>query len=252
MKKSIQIIFLVVLMPLAAHARPVNIGIFNFAPWGIQENNQLTGIVWEQAKALFKNTTLEPIANFSSYSRMILQLKSAQLDCAIFIRNPEDDNSLNFISHLHDLKVSVISRKGLEINDYSDFYNQHKSMVIGFARGAQFFFSKLYHDLQVQTHLVPAQHQGPLMITRGRIDAFVGVSKTMLYEIRQENLLDQIIYPGYPVAKFQVWLQCSKTFSISKANLQALKTSARTLRLEGTFDAIIDKWIPPLSKTRPD
>ena len=82
------------------------------------------------------------------------------------------------------------------------------------------------------------------MIVRERIDAFVGITKTMQYEIHRGKLADKLNFPGYPVTQLPVWLQCSKKSAISDNDLLILKTSAEKLKLDGTLDAIIGQWIP--------
>ncbi|NRA19740.1 MAG: transporter substrate-binding domain-containing protein [Oceanospirillaceae bacterium] len=245
MIKYTLLLLLLISPAISLQAKEIKIGIFDFAPWGMQVADRVTGIVWQQALAIFKQTEFTPVAHFSSYSRMFKQLEAGQIDCSLMIKSMQNSDSLNVISYLYDLKASVISRKGIKINNFADFYNPQLK-VIGFARGTNFLFPKLFNDPKVKLHIVPSQHQGPLMIARGRIDAFVGMTETLLYELRQENLLDQMNFPGYPVSQFPVWLQCSKRSLLSAMDLAAIKQAADKVRAKDTFTTIIEQWIAPI------
>lgn len=247
--KVIKILLIVtILLSVNSYATEVKFGVFNFRPWGMQVENEVTGMIWDQALAIFKSSDHSISAVISSYPRMIKSLKTGELDCAIITKNNKNSDTLDFVSHVHDLEVIVISKVGVKVDRYSDFIFPDRKAIVGFANGTAHLYPQLYNDPRITAHIVPKMKQGPLMLSRERIDFFVGVSASLLYEIRKTQLFEKINYPGFLVTTLEVWLQCSKKSSLTEIDYQQLRTKITQLKIKNTFTRIINKWIPPVIK----
>jgi ABC-type amino acid transport substrate-binding protein len=236
-----------VLFSTYASASPtsnIRFGIIGFAPWGMKENHKVTGVFWDQAKAILNEVQLQGSPAYAAYPRIIKQLKEGHVDCSIFTKNILNDKYYHFVSYLYDLNVTVISRKGLIINSYDDFFDDENIKVVGFPNGGENFFPTLFADPFVKKQILPSQEQGPAMIQRGRIDAFIGIEKTLIYEVDKQGLKGSISFTGYNVSALPVWLQCSKKSSLTQQDLDTLKHAVEKLKSQNAFQKIIQLWLP--------
>jgi polar amino acid transport system substrate-binding protein len=219
-------------------------GIIGFAPWGIQKDNLTTGIFWDQSLKILKETGFTGEPSYATYPRMIKQLREGSIDCAIFTKNSSESEYFHFVSYMFDLNVTVISRTGISINKYEDFLSNKKIKIVGFPNGGSNYFPKLYNNPNVKKHIVPTQKQGPAMIKRGRIDAFIGIEKTLIYEVNKQGLIDNINFTEFNVNTLPVWLQCSKKSYITQKDLDSLKIAVENLKSRNAFQQIIKHWLP--------
>lgn len=224
---------------LAADPQVARLGIFEFEPWGMERDGDAAGIVWDQARELFAGSgvKLEPVV--LPYPRMQEFLREGKLDVGLFIRYEQNGDYLDFVSPLHELKVVVISPRGSAFAKYADFAGKS----VGFPLGGSGFFSKLYADAQIRRVELETQRQGVQMIAAGRLDGFVGIDKTIAYEMNKAGLGEKVTFPGFEAATLEVWLQISKKSKLSAAQRAALEARCAELRKQGAFDRIVDAWI---------
>jgi ABC-type amino acid transport substrate-binding protein len=236
---SILLILTLCLNAQLAFSEQLKLGIFKFSPWGMSKNNKIDGIIWEYYQAILKEADLKAEITLIPYPRMIKQLVEGKLDCAIFTKNFEPFQN---IAYLFDLTAVAISRKGTVINDYDDFKDKSKIKSVGFANGTNRIFPKLFNDPEIPHHILPSLHQAPQMLARKRIDAVIGMKHTMLYEFKQQKLMDIFNTPWYEIKKIPVWLQCSKHIKINPATIARLKSAALKIKAQGLFEQINKKW----------
>jgi polar amino acid transport system substrate-binding protein len=218
-------------------------GIIGFEPWGIKKDNKITGIFWDQSQAIINEIGYTGEPSYAPYSRIIKQLREGSIDCAIFTKNDSESKYYHFVSYLFDLDATVISRKGISIDSYDDFLNNEKIKTVGFPNGGETFFPTLYNNPTVKKQIVPTQKQGPAMIKRGRIDAFVGIKSTLIYEVDKQGLKEDINFTGYTVKTLPVWLQCSKKSLLTQEELMTLAKAVEKLKSNNSFLKIVSHWL---------
>jgi len=237
-KLFITILFMATICSMAQplRAQQLRLGIFKFAPWGVSEGNKISGIIWEYYQAMLKDANLDANITLLPYPRMIKQLIDGKLDCAIFTKNLEPFQD---IAYLYDLTTVAISRKGTHITKYDDFKNKS----VGFANGTNRIYPKLFNDPEIPHHILPSLHQAPQMLARKRVDIVIGMKYTMLYEFRQQELMNITNIPWYEIKKVPVWLQCGNQIEVNSATITRLKAAALKLKANGLFEEIIKKWL---------
>ncbi|MEM5530080.1 transporter substrate-binding domain-containing protein [Gammaproteobacteria bacterium AS21] len=227
--------------PQLVFAEKLKLGIFKFSPWGMSENNEIRGIIWEYYQAILKEADLEADITLVPYPRMIKKLVDGTLDCAIFTKNFEPFQN---IVYLYDLTAVAMSRKGTVISSYDDFSDKNKIKSVGFANGTDRIFPRLFNDTEIAHHIFPSLLQAPQMLARKRVDVVIGMKYTMLYEFKRQQLLDIVQIPWYEIRKVPVWFQCSNHIKISPATIERFKVAALKIKADGVFEEIAKKWLP--------
>jgi len=223
--------------------QPMKVGIIGVAKWGIINDNPITGIMREQSNAIFRMANIYATHSYARYPRLVKQLERGSIDCAILTRPAKPQETHLMISHLYNVEIIALGRKGSAINTYQDFHNKKQIKTVGFPNGGKYLFPELYLDLKVKKQIIPSQQQGPLMLVKGRIDSFVGMKYSLLYGIHRDKLLNKTNYPGYRVQQLEVWLQCSKKSKLAAKNIDRLKLAVQRVESMQAFSTIIDKWM---------
>ena len=223
--------------------RTLTIGIIGISKWGEANNNPITGIMREQSHAIFRMANIQTRHSYALYPRLVRQLKQGFIDCAILTKPPGEIQHNLMISHLYDVEIIALGRKGTVINHYDDFRNPEIITRVGFPNGGKYLFTKLFSDTKVKKQIVPSQQQGPLMLAKGRIDAFIGMKYSLLYGINRDKLLGKTNYPGYPIQRLEVWLQCSKKSALAIHFQARLKSAVKSVKSLRAFQTINDKWM---------
>ena len=226
----------------ADHA--LKIGVIGTSTWGGAKNNPITGIILEQSKGILRMANINATYSYGLYPRILKQMERGFIDCAILPKAPADQKIHLMISHLYDVDIIALSRKGTVIKEYHDFL--HSVMTnnrVGFPNGGQYLFPKLFKDPRVKKQIIPSQQQGPLMLVRGRIDTFIGMKYSLLYGINRDKLLGKTNYPGYPIQRLEVWLQCSNKSQLAIDYQERLQGAVRTVKSLKAFQTITDKWM---------
>ncbi len=237
---------------VTGYAETIRFGVFSAPPWGMETEGGINGITVDQIKAIVDHAGFDMQISFSPYPRMIKQLNEGVIDCAIATINPSTDESVVYLSALYNLDIAVISRRDNRLKSDEELLSLTENPVVGFANGTGHFHPKLYQNRNAVKQLLVGHHQGPIMLSKSRIDAFVGIEKLLLYEIRRSGLLDQIYFPGYQVSKVTMWLQCSNKSEGFYHYESKLRDAAKWLKSQSVYTAILDRWIPPLRKDESD
>lgn len=243
----INVLLILVLSTTVTQASPVDspltVGIIGISKWGAANDNPITGIMREQSHVIFRMANINATHSYALYPRLLRQLERGFIDCAILTKNPGKSQNYLMISHLYDVDIIALSRKGTAINRYVDFQDPNIIKRVGFPNGGRYLFPKLYSDTSVKKQIIPSQQQGPLMLVKGRIDTFIGMKYSLLYGINRDKLLGKTNYPGYPIQRLEVWLQCSKKSAMALRYQARLKTAVNTVKSLKVFQTIINKWM---------
>lgn len=246
LNKLFNLLFLLTFSPLLS-ADSISFGVFHAPPWGMEKNGSVQGITIDHIRAITDSAGLEAEFSVVPYPRMIKQLEQGNIDCAIATRHTSSSKNVIYLASLYELDVSVISRKEDKYTSDQHLSSAKKNPVVGFANGTEHFHPKLFNSNKTSLQLVKGHAQAPIMLTRKRVDAFVGVERLLLHELRQSNLLDDVYFPGYRVNKLQMWLQCSEHSESAQKLSARLLSAIKTLKDNGTIIDIVDQWIPKLN-----
>lgn len=230
-------------MPVARATDTVTVCVPDFEPWGMIKQDVVQGIMLDQVKAILAEVKLKTKADFANYPRMIQRIRSGDCDIGAFSRYESNADAVEFIEHLYDLQVVAVTPKNVTIKDFESFHDLKLIPSVGFPMGGDEFFPRLFNDPKIVKEMVPAQHHGVLMLGKGRLGAFVGIDKTIVYEARNNHLEDKLNLPGFPVNKLQIWLQISKKAKTAMKYSSQIREAAKKLKKEGRFNAIIDAWV---------
>lgn len=239
--------FLLMVGASTAQAESVTFGVFLAPPWGMEHEGEVRGITVDHIKVITSAAGLDVKLSVAPYLRMIKQLEYGEIDCIIADTHPDSSEAVAYLSSLYSLNVSVVSRKDKKFKTDQQLMSTPAKSVVGFANGTGHYHSVLFNSKQVDLQLVRGHAQAPLMLSRKRVDAFVGIERLLLYELRQSNALNQMYFPGYKVNQLQMWLQCSKNSRNFTQYAPKLIAAAELLKKNKVITDIVDQWIPKLT-----
>lgn len=232
---------------LSVQAESVKFGVFLAPPWGIEHEGEVSGITVDHIKVLTSAAGLDAQFRVVPYPRMIQQLDRGDIDCVIASQHPGSSNTVAHLSSLYPLNVSVISRKDKKFTTDQQLLSTPAKSVVGFSNGTGHFHSELFNSDKIILQLVKGHAKAPIMLSRHRVDAFVGIERLLLYELRKSDSLDSMYFPGYTVNQLQMWLQCSKKSKNFAVYAPKLLAAAKLLKENEVINDIVDQWIPKLT-----
>lgn len=230
----------------ASSAQTLTFGVFSAPPWGQHTATGVTGITVDHIEAILERAGYDLAISFTPYPRMMKELHKGEIDCVIATKNPRSEGKVNYLSALYTLDVSVVSHKDQAYISDEALFTKASPAVVGFANGTGHFYSPLYHSEQLDVQLLAGHSQAPGMLAKRRIDAFVGIERLLLFELRKAGVVGEMYFPGYRVNKLDMWLQCSRHAAHIAEYGPKLRKAAQTLKEEKRFSEILNTWIPEL------
>ncbi len=130
-------LFLLSIMPAfaaAADKNTIEVRTIGFPPYGITTGNRLSGIYFDVANILLRESGYISHNRVSPYARIIKEMKSGDIDLTIMFRYPELEDYVDYVAPLPSLKTVVIGLKGTHFADLDSLSGKK----IAYLRGAKF------------------------------------------------------------------------------------------------------------------
>jgi ABC-type amino acid transport substrate-binding protein len=217
-------------------------GVFQFEPWGFNNQGSVIGVVPDQMRVLSAYSDVKFEMVYMPYKRLIADMVSGKVDCSIYARYDTNQEHIRFINKMYDLNVVVVFRKGFGVKSIQSLEKSVIIKSIGWFAGAENFLPKKLIDQSIYRVATKSQKQGLELLAKGRIDAFIGVESTLNY--LQRAYFSQLNLDPNKVnlAKLPIWLQCSKHSNITEKTFDKLQAGVKTINRYNAMQITLDKW----------
>lgn len=234
---------LVAVSTFTCHAQPqlVNIGSIGLAPYGIDNDGELSGIYHDLANEIAINAGYQTNSIVAPYARIIKSLKHGDIDIAIMFRNPALEGYVEYIGALPSKKTVVIGVPGNEVHNIQELQGK----TITYLRGAQ-FSEEIDNDESIKKLLVANYMLGIKMVLAGRADAIIIPEQSLQQAIVELARIEKIkVNLGQPlvVRERSPWIQISKK-SVAYLDIEKLRQSFIALQAQDRPQALKEKYTP--------
>lgn len=193
-----------------AHDKKLSFSVPPFPPFNsFAEHPKCTGVGVIAIKEVTKNLKIKlELANYP-YARILLSLKTGELDLALIFKNSTIANHVEYIGPLSLSKVIVLTQNNTKIQDYDELYKLESIAVI---RNAQ-FNEKFDQDNALNKVSVASYEQAIGMLKLKYVDGVIGSRVGLEYALRQQNMDESIITNAYSLGTKEWGLHLAKKSS---------------------------------------
>lgn len=211
MKKLL--IFLLIVTTLSAK-ETIKIGMNGIKPWVLIEENNISGVYPEVARALAKKLNLELEIVACPFKRCLVMLQRGELDGYIGIKTTKErEKYVRYLTtpyRMSNQKVLYISQDSKKkANVYEDLYNFN----IAVKNGAK-LFKRFDSDTKITKKLIVRDEQALIMLSKGRVDAWLIPEDRGEFLIASMGLEDKVkksnFRYGTPGPRFPAFAKKSK------------------------------------------
>ena len=222
-------------------AESVKFGTFDFAPYALHDDPEgrlglfvdINSAIAAKAGITFTDSVL-PIA------RVVKDMEHGITDCAVIVQTPWAIDNFIQVAEIHNrLEIIVVTRPELSISSINDL----NGLRLAIPRGS-FKNLPVSTDPEIEQVLTNSYQQSIHMLRAGRVDAIAGSAISIFHYFSVEDMTQADIGVVFPFEQNTLWLQCAKG-QLSEDVLMKLDSATEALRLEGIFEDLIARYIPP-------
>ncbi|MGF1740586.1 transporter substrate-binding domain-containing protein [Vibrio profundum] len=243
-RRVFQTLIFMVTVPIAvfycikAYPQTINISTMAFAPAGyLGEDRKPMGMAYEMANGIATNAGLDFTNSLKPYPRVLLDLESGDADIALlYINNHLEKSTVKVASIFTDSNI-IIGKAGLDITSLEDLYG----LKVGILRKAS--YSKSFDsNTNITKVRVKNYRQSIRMLLKGRIDALIGGTIIVNYELRKLGHDQDVLGTPFVISRTPVWLLVSKK-NKDRTLKEKLRNSVISLKKIGFFTKTAQKYI---------
>ncbi|MGF1739474.1 transporter substrate-binding domain-containing protein [Vibrio profundum] len=221
--------------PQDSEGKALRIATIDLAPSGYQENGEIKGISYEFSNLIAEKAGLSYTNVLKPYSRVVHELKTGKSDMSILIYH-ESFNTATLLKLL-TLETIIIGRKGHDIKRLSELNGK----TVGIVRGTK--FTEITDTNNMVLLNVKSYQHGIRMLDKGRITALIALKGSLYFVIKNLNVEKSEFGKPYVISERPVFLQVSQSFRDTD-KIYALESAAKQLVKDGTFQRVMDKYVP--------
>jgi len=219
----------------------IEIRTIGIPPYGIQNNAGFSGIYYDTANLLAKETGYQVNNLIYPYARIINELKSGQTDMTIMFKYKELEPYVVYIAPLATLKNVVIGLKGTIF----DSFDSLKGKKLAYLRGAK-FSDRVDNNPEIFSVVTDDFIQGINILLARRVDGIIGPLEPIL-SAAKSVVHDRYIFDDpFVVSERTPWVQISRK-SADRISEEKLKLKFIDLKQKHKLELIRDKYLKPLS-----
>jgi polar amino acid transport system substrate-binding protein len=237
MKNFILIIILFLLPTISISENRIKAGLFQIVPYAYVEKEKVVGITAEIIQNIKEVSGLNIESKLLPYKRMLIELKSGDIDFAVFFLSEYSESFSEKLIPLYSLETIVIGKKGLIINDVEELYN----LRLATPRGVNYNSKLDINKKPLNIRYVMDYKNAILMLERNRIDAIIAPKKILSFQLKQLGKSLEDLGSAFTLIKNTAWLQYSDK-SKHKEHKKALIKAGAILLENGKISNIIDKY----------
>ncbi len=183
----------------------VQVRTISITPYGIQSEGHSSGIYYDLANILAKESGYNAVNHIYPYVRIINELKSGQADFTIMFKYKELDEYVIYVAPLPPLKNVVIGLKGTQIDSVDDL----KYKKLAYLRGAK-FSDVIDNDITIKKLRTVDFNQGMKMLKGRRVSAVIGPLEALLKAADANGISLSEFSSPLVVSQRTPWVQVSK------------------------------------------
>ena len=220
--------------------RQFHFGALELPPYVIYSGGDIQGMFMDIFHAFANQSDrVESIVPYPT-GRLMKFLKQGKVDCTIFIRTPFTENLANPIVYLGvDFNTSVIAKKNTLLSQYDDL----KHLRLGVSRGTN-FGHKIDTDSTIQKTVTQDYRKLAEMLVKDRVDAILGIDKSLLYNLKEIGLPAHEIGPSLILQSNELWLFCSRQVKLTEQDIHYIRHIFDDMRDSGEIDTIMKNYLP--------
>lgn len=224
------------------NAQEYRFSTFPFQPWGFTQENEIKGIIPDIAKAIAEEAGLDIDIKIMPYARIKRGLEEGTPDITILSKNPDHKEHTRYIVELFTQNFILLTSKDRKVSNLDEFLAK-EDQLIGFLRGT-YIPPNMETGKKITKHPVKDFSQGLRMLNAGRLDAFLTIDKTALYESKRLGISEQFEFPGIPIKKVSAWLMISsKSKEQKNFPYKRVVAAVQALKNKGVIKKIINRYL---------
>ena len=240
--RTIRIVIFVgcTLTPCWAAGAPLRFATVDFAPYALVNGTpEKPGLIVEINAAIAARAKVKISDTILPIARVMKNLRHGLSDCAVFLLSPWSKERFIAVGEVIGRFDSiVVSRKGISINHVDDLQGRLLALPIGSYVGFQ-----IGDDPKIRHHRTNGCAQSAKLLQAGRVDAIAGTALSICHylsdlKMNRADIGDVLLFDRKPI-----WLHCREQ-SVSKAVIERFRQATNSLRTEGVFDRMFERYIP--------
>ncbi|OUR91770.1 hypothetical protein A9Q81_17630 [Gammaproteobacteria bacterium 42_54_T18] len=223
--------------------KTLQIRTISISPYGIISEGKFSGIYYDLANTLARETGYKVSHGVYPYARIIHELKYGKTDLTIMFKYKELEDHVTYIAPLPSLKNVVIGLKGSHFPNIRSL----KDKNIAYLRGAK-FSDKIDSDTNISKTSIRDFDQGINMLLAKRVDAIIGPLDPIMVAFNKLNITGDHAKStlGSPliVSERTPWVQLSK-HSKSGISINKLTEHFQHILERGELERLRQHYMTP-------
>ncbi len=227
------------LASVRAEAKELHFAALDIPPYAIHEaNGEMHGVLIDLIRAYRAHSDRNiRVAAFPA-ARLRKYVLQGEVDCTIYIRTPAAEEVAEAVVYLGlDFKTAVFAKKTTRLTKYEDLWN----LRLAVARQTS-FGHKIDSDDKITKIVTRDYRQSALMLSRGRVDAILGIDWSMIHNLKEVGVAPEDIGEPLVLNSKPLWLFCSRNAGLTTADKSALRREFVELRRSGLIDRIVSQY----------
>ncbi|NIZ62634.1 hypothetical protein DL239_16810 [Sedimentitalea sp. CY04] len=222
-------------------AETVKFGTFDFPPYALHNDPEgRLGLFVDISNAITARAGISTTNSILPIARVVKDMERGVSDCAIIVQTPWTKENFLQVAEIHNrLDIIVVTRPGLSISSIEDLHGQRLAIPRGSFKNLPISTDSDIKQVPTNSYL-----QSLNMLRAGHVDAIAGSAISTFHIFSIENITRADIGVVFPFEQNSLWLQCAKG-QLSKDVLTKLERATRALKLEGIFEDLVTRYIPP-------
>lgn len=238
MRNSLIILFCFITLPCLAGAEELRFGIMKQHPYGFYKDQKPQGYLYEIAQKVLDHAGFEGEPRIFPHQRLHVELKAGAHQCTFFATTAYVVENYNVYEGIgKTIEAVILPRGGLELNRYEDLRN----LRIAVPRGV-FIDPRFDKDDHLNKMPTLDYKSSMKMLLRQRVDAVVGAMDSLLFNMKELGMSQDLISKPLVFHSFEMVLACRKE-GVDIKIIERLNQSIIQLKKEGVFKKIIAKYL---------
>jgi ABC-type amino acid transport substrate-binding protein len=208
-------------------------------PYGyITQNGRASGLLFEILDKIILESGLEIQNELVPAKRLELELLSKRTVCTLLADVPNIKGRFDLVEPIgYEFQSGLLPKVGIKLDSYSSL----KGKILAVPNGIE-FYDKFDDDNELSKVTPPKFINAIRMLKAGRVDAIAGSISVLKYIAQREGMFNDDFGEPLIFTRNNIHLVCSK--ATDKRERSILKRAVINLKLNGTIQKLLDKYLP--------
>jgi len=229
----------IVLLHNPAFAEDIAFATVDLVPYALHDDaGGRLGLMSDIDSAIADRAGLSYTDDVFPMARAIKNLEHGITDCVVLALTPWSEAKFIPVAKVLDrFDAIIVTRAGLPITRIEDLHGERLAIPRG-----SFLDSPISSDPDIELVLTNGYEQSVRLFKASRVDAIAGSELSILYYFSVEEIGRETVGGILPIVHASLWLHCAKG-QVSDDILTRLEEATNALRMEGTFDRLLKRYI---------